>query len=133
MAGLEERGHTVHIFARDDAMAARFAEFGVPASVGRVGGVVMLPHAARLARKPRRFSPDVFLCLTTRKVWLAGLAARWARVPRTLFRVANQGAHPHHALTRFSFNRFVDQVLCNADELRQPTSCSRPRPWGYRW
>ena len=120
LAGLQERGHSVHIFARDSAMVARFAEFGVPVSVGKVGGVVMLPDAVRLARRLRRFSPDVFLCLTTRKMWLAGLAGRWARVPRTLFRVANQGAHPNHALTRFAFHRFVDQVLCNADELRRP-------------
>lgn len=120
LAGFQERGHHVQVFARDQGMAERFSGYGIPVEIGYLGGVVMAHQAVGLARKLRRFAPDVFLCLTFRKMLLAGWAGRLARVPRTVFRVANQGTYPRDALYRFAYRRFVDQVLCNADELRLP-------------
>lgn len=120
MEGLQDRGHRVRLFCRDDAMVEQFAAYGIPVSVGKLGGVAMVTDAMRLAVKLRRFAPDVLLCLTYRKIFLAGLAGRIARVPRVVFRVANQGTYPRDPLYRFAFRHLVHQVLCNADELRIP-------------
>lgn len=126
MAGLRDRGHAVHVYCRDPGMAERYGAYDIPVSVGRLGGVAMVTDAVQLARRLRAFAPDVLVCLTFRKMWLAGMAGRLAGVPRVVFRVANQGTYPRNALYRLAFRRFVDQVLCNADELRFPFLAHAP-------
>jgi glycosyltransferase involved in cell wall biosynthesis len=120
LAGLRDRGHEVHFFCRDDAMRARAESMGIPSSVGRLGGQLMIPDALRFSRQLRKWSPDALLVSTFKKIWLAGMAARWARVPRIVSRIGLSTDLPRrHWTYRHAFRRWVDAVLVNADGIRQ--------------
>lgn len=119
LRGLQERGHAVHFFCRDEAMVARAAPYGVPASVGRLGGHLMLTDAWRLGGALRRWRPDTLLISTYKKIWLAGLAAARADVPTVVARIGLSTDLPdRHWTYRLALRRWTDAVLCNADGIR---------------
>ncbi len=121
LRALAARGHDVHLFVRDKAMVERARAFDVPASVGRLGGQVMLAGAVRFARQLRGFRPDALLLSTFKKVWLGGMAARLARVPRVVSRIGLDSDLPRRSWTyRVAYRRWVDAVLVNADGIRGP-------------
>ncbi len=80
----------------------------------------MLSDSVRLAGRLRRFHPDAFLVTTFKKVWLAGLAARMAGVPRTVVRIGLDSDLPRrHWTYRLAIRRWADAVLCNAEGIRR--------------
>src|SRR5687767_4586093 len=90
LAGLQDRGHTVRLLCNSPLVRERATELGVTAEVVPLGGDVMLPHALRFAAVLRRLRPDALILGTYRKLWLAGLGARLARVPLVVARVGLQ-------------------------------------------
>lgn len=120
LKGLAERGHRVHLFCNDEGVAARAAAHGVPASPGALGGHLMLPHVWTFSRRLRGFRPDVLLLSTFKKVWLGGMAARLAGVPRVVSRIGLDTDLPgKHWTYRLAYRRWVDAVLVNADGIRR--------------
>jgi glycosyltransferase involved in cell wall biosynthesis len=121
LAGLQARGHRVLMLCRDAGIAARVASYGVPAGVQMVGGDLMLPDALRLAARLRRERPDAVILTTFKKVLLAGLAARLARVPRVVQRIVLESDTPARgARYRWALARLVDVVALNAESMRLP-------------
>jgi glycosyltransferase involved in cell wall biosynthesis len=121
--GLGERGHDVHISARPDSPAWTYlAATGAHMSDARIRGTADIVSAARFARWLRRTRPDALLFTSWRRLWTAGLAARAARVPRTVMRFGGRhdipagwrGAHYRQALTRF-----VDRIYANSTLVRE--------------
>lgn len=119
LAGLQERGHRVRMLCRDRAMAERIGGYGIPTEVQRVGGDVMLPDALRMAATLRRLRPDALILTTFKKVVLAGMGARLARVPFVVQRIVLQGDTPSRGRRyRLALRRWVDAVALNAGAMR---------------
>jgi glycosyltransferase involved in cell wall biosynthesis len=124
---LQRREHRVLMLFRDEALAARAAEYGIPTSVQLVGGDLMLPHALRMAARLRGERPDALLLTTFKKVALAGLAGRLAGVPRIVQRIVLQGDTPARgARYRWAFRHLVDTVVLNAGAMREPFLAGDP-------
>lgn len=133
LRGLRRRGHEVHCFCRDAAMVERARAMDVDASVGRLGGHLMLPDALRLAGSLRRYAPDVLLVSTFKKLWLAALAGRLAAVPRTVVRIGLSSDLPRrHWTYRLALRRWTDAVLLNADGIRRDFVADLPGYPGER-
>lgn len=127
LKGLEERGHSVHLFCNDAGVARRAGELGVPASVSPLGGHLMLPHVWTFARDLRDFAPDVLLLSTFKKVWLGGMAGRLAGVERIVSRIGLDTDLPgKHWSYRLAYRRWVDAVLVNADGIRRDIVAGLP-------
>lgn len=118
LAGLQARGHRVLLLCNDELVARRAGELGVPTEILPLGGDGMLPHAFRLARRLRQLRPDAFVIGTYKKLFLAALGARLARVPRVVARVGLETDTPRSAKYRFSLPRWVHAVAVNARRMR---------------
>lgn len=117
LAGLQARGHRVLLLCNDPVVARRASELGVPTEILPLGGDAMLPHALRLARRLRALRPDAFIIGTYKKLFLAALGARMARVPRVIARVGLETDTPRSAKYRFALPRWVDAVAVNARRM----------------
>jgi glycosyltransferase involved in cell wall biosynthesis len=118
LAGLQSRGHRVLLLCNDEMVARRAGELGVPTEILPLGGDGMLPHALRLARRLRGLRPDAFIIGTYKKLFLASLGARLARVPRVVARVGLETDTPRSAKYRLALPRWVDGVAVNARRMR---------------
>jgi glycosyltransferase involved in cell wall biosynthesis len=128
LAGLQRRGHRVRMLCRDEEIARRVAEYGIPTGTQRVGGDAMLPDAFRLAARFRGERPDAVILTTFKKVFLAGLGARMAGAPFVVQRIVLQGDTPDRgARYRLALRRFVDVVTLNADAMRPAFLAGDPR------
>jgi len=121
LAGLAGRGHRVLLFCGDEEVAERAAALGVPTRPMHLGGDVALHDALSFARELRHLRPDALLVGTFRKLWLASLAARLARVPRVVARVGLETDTPRSWKYRMVLRRgWVDTVVVNAERIRAP-------------
>lgn len=111
---LVQRGHDVRVFCNQPGHVSQFRQRGVTAERIPLGGDAMVPHALRFAAVLRRFAPDALLIGTFKKLWLAGLAARLARVPRVLARVGLQTDTARNLKYRVALRWLVDAVVVNA-------------------
>lgn len=119
LMGLTERGHQCVLFFNREAVGRRAREeFGLEARPLHLGGDVAFHHAFHLARELRAFAPDVFVVGTFKKLWLATLAGRWARVPRVVARIGLSSDTPTTGKYRFVLRRWVDWIVLNDSELR---------------
>ena len=125
---LAARGHDVLMLCRDARMAAEVARYDVATAVAHVGGDMALPHAARFALALRRHRPDALILTTFKKVVLAGLGARLARVPFVVQRIVLEGDGPARgARYRFALRNLVDAIVLNADAMRPRFLAADPR------
>lgn len=118
LAALGERGHRVLMLCRDETIARRVGELGVPTAVHRIGGAGMIPDAVRFALLLRRLRPDALILTTSKKLFLAGLGARMARVPLVVQRVVLSTNLPRRALQRLAFRHLPDVIALNAEVMR---------------
>jgi len=118
LAGLQARGHRVLLLCNDDLVARRAGEMGVPTRIAALGGDGAIHHALRLAVVLREVRPDAFIVGTFRKLFLAALGARLARVPRVVVRVGLETDTPRRAKYRLVLARWVDAVVVNAGRIR---------------
>jgi glycosyltransferase involved in cell wall biosynthesis len=121
LAGLRDRGHEVVLLCNSDVVIEQALERGVTARRCVIGGDAMLPHAFTLARELRRIRPDVFIVGTYKKLFLAALGARMARVPRVVVRIGLESDIPsRHAKYRFALRRWTDGVVVIAQRMVAP-------------
>ena len=118
LAALQERGHRVLILCRDADIARRVGELGIPTATHRIGGALMLPDAVRFAARLRQLRPDALILTTPKKLFLAGLGARMARVPFIVQRVVLSTSLPRRAGQRRVFRTLPDVTVFNADGMR---------------
>lgn len=118
LAGLGRRGHRVKLYCNSERVAERAAGLGLETQLVRLGGDAMLQDALRFAWLLRKERPDVVLLSTFRKLWLGGLAAWLAGVPRVVARVGLSGNVPKRWKYRVALRRWVDVVVLNAEALR---------------
>lgn len=79
----------------------------------------MFSDAFRFSRQLRAWEPDALLVSTYKKLWLAGMAATWADVPRVVARIGLSTDLPRrHWTYRLALRRWTDAVLINADGIR---------------
>lgn len=120
LKGLQQRGHRVHLFCNSREVGQWARREGVNASLGPLGGHLMVPHAVRLSRQIRRFAPDALVLTTFKKLWLGAMAGRLARVPLVVSRIGLDTDLPRrHWTYRLALRRWVHRVLVNADGIRQ--------------
>ncbi len=120
LKGLQERGHTVHLFCNRREVGERARREGVTASLGRLGGHLMLPDALRFSRQIRRFAPDALFLTTFKKVWLGAMAGQLARVPLVVARIGLDTDLPRrHWTYRLALRRWIHRVVVNADGIRR--------------
>ncbi|HEV2147112.1 MAG TPA: glycosyltransferase [Longimicrobiaceae bacterium] len=120
LAGLARRGHRVLLFCNDARVAEGARALGVPAEVLVLGGDAMLHHAARFARRLGEDRPDALVISSFQKVWLGGMGARLAGVPRVVARIGLENYTPYSWKYRLAFGRWVDAVVVNAARMRPP-------------
>lgn len=118
LRGLSDRGHDVLFLCNDELVRREAAARGISAEILEIGGDVALPHALRLARSLEQNRPDAFIIGTWKKLFLASLGARIARVPRVVARVGLESDTPRSAKYRFALRRWVDAVAVNAERMR---------------
>jgi glycosyltransferase involved in cell wall biosynthesis len=119
LAALQARGHRVLYLCRDEVIAERVGELGIPTGVHRIRGTAMIADSARFAARLRALHPDVLLLTTFKKVFLAGLGARMARVPLVVQRIVLSTDVPRGPLYRLACRRFLDAIVCNAELSRR--------------
>jgi glycosyltransferase involved in cell wall biosynthesis len=120
LRGLADRGHDVRLLCNDESVKREAITRGVPADLSPIGGDIAIPHALRLARTLRPLEPDAFLIGTFKKLFLASLGARLARVPRVVARVGLESDTPRNAKYRLALRRWVDGVAVNAERMVDP-------------
>ncbi len=120
LRGLMERGHDVILFCNNEEVARRAAEEEVPTRICVIAGDVALLHAFRLASELRSFHADVFIVGTFKKLFLATLGARLAKVPRVVARVGLESDTPRSVKYRIALRRWTDGVVVNARRMITP-------------
>jgi glycosyltransferase involved in cell wall biosynthesis len=120
LRGLADRGHDVMLLCNSTLVAERAIARGVPAQICVVGGDIALHHAYRLSRVLGTLEPDVFIVGTFKKLFLASLGARLARVPRIIARVGLETDTPRSWKYRTALRSWVDGVVVNAQRMAEP-------------
>jgi glycosyltransferase involved in cell wall biosynthesis len=118
LLGLRERGHDVRLFFAFDVVGRHAESVGIPAERALLGGDVILPHALRFAAQLRKHDPDALIIGTFKKMLLAGLAARLARVPRVVARIGLETDFPRTRKYNFAIDHFVDAVVLKTGDMR---------------
>ncbi|MEK9499437.1 glycosyltransferase [Gemmatimonadota bacterium DH-20] len=116
LAGLQQRGHTVHLFCNRPLVQERAAAFGIETSRLHVGGDVALASSFQVARALKRFEAEVLLVGTFRKTLHLALGARAAGVP-VVSRIGQSTDLPRNAKYRWLFRRAVDRVVVSASDV----------------
>jgi glycosyltransferase involved in cell wall biosynthesis len=130
LAGLAQRGHDIVVYCNTERIAGIARDAGLPAVISPLRGDIMFGNALGLARHLRRQQPDVLLLITFRRLLLGALAGRLARVPRTISRVGLASDVARSAKYRFVLRRWIDDVVVNADSLRDPFIAALPEGAG---
>lgn len=117
LRGLAGRGHEALLLCNDEVVLHNARLAGIEAQLCLIGGDIALPHAFRLSRKLRNLAPTSFIIGTWRKLFLAALGARIARVPRVIARVGLETDTPRSAKYRFALRRWVDSVVVNSPSM----------------
>jgi len=120
LRGLGERGHDVFLLCNDDLVARESVSRGVPSRICAIGGDVMLHHSFRLSRVLQKMSPDAFIVGTYKKLFIAALGARLARVPRVVARVGLESDIPRSLKYKIALRRWTDGVVVNAQRIAAP-------------
>lgn len=120
LSGLARRGHAIIVYCNTPRIAEKSREAGLTAVMSPLHGDVMLGNALAFARHLRRQKPDVLLLITFRRLLLGALAGRLARVPRIISRIGLGSDVARSAKYRFVLRRWIDDVVVNAESLRQP-------------
>ncbi len=118
LLGLASRGHRVTLLCNRALVAEAARARGVHTRVLRLGGDLAVHDALHLALVLRRQRADAFIVGTFRKLWLAALAARWARVPNLVARIGLSSDTPRNLKYRFVLRHWVDHVVFVADAMR---------------
>ena len=119
--GLQQRGHRVLLLCGSEPVRGEAERAGVPTEILKLGGDPALHQSLRLGRRLRQLSPDVFLIGTFRKMWLAAVGARLARVPIVACRIGLETDVPARGLKyRWVLQRWIDLVIVNADRIAAP-------------
>lgn len=120
LRGLMDRGHEVLLLCNSGLVASEAVRRGVPARRCVIGGDVSVFGAFHLALVLRAYRPDVFVVGTFRKLFLASMGARMARVPRIVARVGLESDTPRSRKYRFALRMWVDGVAVNGRRIVEP-------------
>jgi glycosyltransferase involved in cell wall biosynthesis len=126
LARLATRGHHVQVYCNSAAVRDFAMRAGLDADIRPLRGDLVLHDAFLLAARLVRFHPDVLVVVTFRRLWLASLAARIARVPRVVARIGLSTDVARSFKYRFVLTRWVDDVVLNAQSLLAPFRASLP-------
>jgi glycosyltransferase involved in cell wall biosynthesis len=118
LRGLLDRGHRVSLACNHDIVADAAVGGQVPALVMPLRGDAVIADAYRFAQFLERESPDAFLLGTFKKIWLGGIAANRARVPRVVARVGLASDTPRRWKYRYAVQHWIHTVVLNADAMR---------------
>ena len=120
LRGLKERGHSVTLLCNADVVARNANARGLDTELCVIGGDIALHHSIRLAMTLRRLAPDAFIIGTFKKLFLAGLGARMAGVPRVVARIGLETDTPRSGKYRYALRHWIDGVAVNARRMIRP-------------
>ena len=126
LLGLASRGHHVTLLCNRGLVAEAAQARGVETRLLRLGGDLALHNALHLGLILRRERPDALVVGTFRKLWLAALGARMARVPNVVARIGLSSDTPRNFKYRFVLRHWVDHVVFVAEAMRRSHSESIP-------
>ena len=119
LLGLASRGHRVTLLCNRGLVAEAARARGVDTRLLRLGGDLAVHDALHLGLVLRREQPDAFVVGTFRKLWLAALGARMARVPKLVARIGLSSDTPRNFKYRFVLRHWVDHVVFVAEAMRK--------------
>lgn len=120
LRGLKERGHSVTLLCNADVVARNANAYGLETELCVIGGDIALHHSIRLAMTLKRLAPDAFIIGTFKKLFLAGLGARMAGVPRVVARIGLETDTPRSGKYRYALRHWIDGVAVNARRMIRP-------------
>ena len=126
LLGLAIRGHRVTLLCNRRLVAEAARARGVETRLLRLGGDLAVHNALHLGLILRRERPDALVVGTFRKLWLAALGARMARVPNVVARIGLSSDTPRNFKYRFVLTHWVDHVVFVAEAMRRSHSESIP-------
>ena len=126
LLGLASRGHRVTLLCNRRLVAEAAQARGIDTRLLRLGGDLAVHNALHLGLVLRRERPDAFVVGTFRKLWLASLGARMAKVPNLVARIGLSSDTPRNFKYRFVLRRWVDHVVFVADVMRESYSEAMP-------
>lgn len=126
LAGLNRRGHRVLLYCRRQDVATRAAAEGIETRVQHLGGDVAIWDAVAFARALRAERPDALVLTTFKKIWLGGMAARMARVPRVVYRLGIGGLRARNITYSYPLRHWIDAVVPNNESLCAPFAAGLP-------
>jgi glycosyltransferase involved in cell wall biosynthesis len=118
LCGLRDRGHSVSLACNHEIVADEATRRRLPAIVLPLRGDAVVGDAWRFAQYLRREAPNALLLGTFKKIWLGGMAAARAGVPRTVARVGLASDTPRRWKYRFALRHWIDAVVLNAESMR---------------
>lgn len=119
LLGLASRGHRITLLCNRGLVAEAAQARGVETRLLRLDGDLAVHDALRLGLVLRRERPDAFVVGTFRKLWLAALGARMAKVPKLVVRIGLSSDTPRNFKYRFVLRRWVDHVVLVAEAMRK--------------
>ncbi len=120
LKGLSDRGHDVRLLCNNELVAVQADARGVTAEICVLAGDVFLNDSFKLAVRLRKLAPHAFIVGTYKKLFLATLGAKMARVPRIVARVGLESDTPRSAKYRVALRRWTDAVAVNSSAMIEP-------------
>lgn len=128
-AHLHQKGYEVLLFAHSDGVLfQRAQEKGVP-SIGIRASNLSFLNPIKIYRLKQRFLKNrirVIVMNLSRDVKMAGLAAKWAKVPRIIYRRGSDIPVRNTVLNRYLFRSVVSEVLTNSEATSASVLANNP-------
>ena len=118
LSGFQRRGCSVALLAPAHSLIAqRAATAGILVRHWRVEKLLYPLTIAQTALWFRRVRPDVVNTHSSRDTWLAGIAARLARVPLVIRTRHIDVSYPNRWLSRHAYTSLADHVMTTSEKI----------------
>ena len=115
--GLADRGYSVRFVWSHEVVGERVRELGLEGTRIALRNDLDARSLVQLRKEMARHHPDAVLLTRWREYLLGGIAARTARVPRTIMGLGLNFLPPDDLKRRLTFG-LCDRILVNAPEVR---------------
>jgi glycosyltransferase involved in cell wall biosynthesis len=126
LSELQRRGHRAKFYLKSRQLVPHVEPYAIESEVLRLGGDVVFTDALRFAAALRRDRPDALLIGTFQKMWLGGMGAHLAGVPRVVAKMLLSTDIPNRWKYRVALRNWIDISVLNTETIRAPYLAAVP-------